>query len=145
MSFFNGFRTEPPRPTSDDPYGPKPYDINWPFPLHLSTLENDVVQLTPFIPRLFAEAFWAQAEPAAGSLMRWIPRTITKLEDYLASLEDARGSPEWIIFAVVDKTKNPELGLHGALAGQIALLHTSLPNRSTEIGLVLDGSVHNPR
>jgi hypothetical protein len=79
--------------------------------------------------------FQAQAQPALNTLMRWIPTNINSIDDFLVSLESARANPEWIMFAVVDKTKPSELDLGGALAGEIALLHTSVPNRTTEIGL----------
>jgi hypothetical protein len=61
MSFVNNFKPDPPTASHGDLYGPQPYDVNWPFPLHVSTLENDVVKLTPFVPRIHADAFWVSA------------------------------------------------------------------------------------
>jgi hypothetical protein len=61
MAFVNNFTPAPPPAPMDDPYGPDPYDINWPCPLHPQTLENDVVKLTPLIPRIHADTFWVSS------------------------------------------------------------------------------------
>lgn len=136
MAWVNNFRPSPSVPISNL-YGPDPYDINWSFPVHLPTIENDVVQLTPLIPRIHAETFWARAEPAIGALSQFIPRQWATLTDYLESLEDARRDPTMVMFLVIDKTKTPEQGMSGRIAGQLALMKALVDNLTSEIGFVV--------
>ncbi|KAI0041556.1 acyl-CoA N-acyltransferase [Auriscalpium vulgare] len=128
-SFVNSYK--PPAPLSlVENYGPDPYDVNFVFPIHLSTLRSARVELTPFIPALHAAPFLAEliAEPA---LLRWMPMAFSTLPEVLTFIETfARADPNVIIFAVHDRPSR-------ALAGIIGLLRTSAPNLCTEIGPVI--------
>jgi hypothetical protein len=59
MSWVNHYQP-PAAVLGPDPYGPEPYDVNWPYPIHTQTLENDVVQLVPLIPRIHADLLWTK-------------------------------------------------------------------------------------
>jgi RimJ/RimL family protein N-acetyltransferase len=137
MSWVNLYHPPAPAAPLSDPYGSDPYDINWPFPVHARTLENDVVQLLPYIPRIYADIFWAKAQPAADSLTRFVPRDITTLTEYLEALEDWRKDPGSLMFVVIDKTRPSENGLQGTVAGQLSLMKTTASNLTTEIGFVM--------
>lgn len=137
MSWINLYKPPVPSIPLDDPYGSYPYDINWPFPVHTQTLENDVVQLLPFVPRVHADLFWEQAQPSSDSLTRFIPRNITNLDEYLQSLEDSRKDTGCLMFVVIDKTRPYVNGLSGAVAGQLSLMKTITSNLTTEIGFVV--------
>jgi RimJ/RimL family protein N-acetyltransferase len=137
MSWVNLYQPPAPVTPADDPYGPEPYDINWPYPVHTQTLENDVVQLLPYIPRLYADVFWRKAEPALSSLLRYIPDHINSATDYLDALEKWRTNSACLMFLIVDKRRPPEAGLQGAIAGQISFLRTDVANLATEIGFVV--------
>jgi RimJ/RimL family protein N-acetyltransferase len=120
-----------------DLWGPHPdYDVNWAFPLQL--LENAVVQLTPFIPRLHAETFWQQFQPESAPLTRYFPLTLLDLEAFLTFVEfEFRRKYDGVLFAIVDKTQPHDSGLSGALAGVIGLLRTVPTQLTTEIGGVI--------
>jgi RimJ/RimL family protein N-acetyltransferase len=120
-----------------DLYGPDPYDINWPFPIHLQTLENDVVRLVPYIPRAHANIMWEQAAPVINTLTRFVPKNITTLHEYLSVLEEWRADHGCLLFMVIDKTKSEENGLKGEIAGQLSLMKTSHTTLATEIGFVM--------
>jgi RimJ/RimL family protein N-acetyltransferase len=135
-SWVNLYRPTPVQ-LPDDLYGPDPYDINFSYPLHLPSLENELVQLTPLIPRVHCHAFWEQVEPALGDLLRYLPWPITSYETMLTKFEQMRADPSWVVFVVVDKTKPPELDLCGALAGTIGFLKAEPANRAVEIGAVI--------
>jgi RimJ/RimL family protein N-acetyltransferase len=137
MSWVNLYKPPAPAAAPSDPYGPDPYDIHWPFSVHKHTLENDVVQLVPYIPRLYADAFWAKAEHEIGTILRFIPGSILTKADYLKSLDAFRSDSNSLMFVVVDKRSLPETGLKGAIAGQMALMRSDFNNLCTEIGFVI--------
>lgn len=136
MAWTNSY--QPPLQQSlADLYGPDPYDVNFPFPVDLPSLENDLVKLTPFIPRLHTDRFWDSITPGFEETMRYMLWSAQTKSDLLHGLESLRCDPHWVIFAVVDKTQPAELGLPGALAGMIGLLDTVPEHRATEIGAIL--------
>jgi RimJ/RimL family protein N-acetyltransferase len=137
MSWVNHYQPPAAAAAAADPYGPEPYDINWPYPIHTQTLENDVIQLVPYIPRLYADIFWENAEPALDALLRYIPGHIRTLQEYLNLLEVSRANPNCLTFIVVDKRGPPEAGLKGAIAGQMMYLRSDFANLTTEIGFII--------
>jgi len=145
MSFVNHYKAPstsiPPTPPESELYGPDPYDINFAFPLHLQTLESDRVRLSPFIPTIHGKLYWEGTTPARQELFRYYPIVHNTLADFLAYIEKYyRSNPEFILFAIIDKTRpdeaHPDLG-GGSMAGVIALLRTSTVQLSTEIGYLL--------
>ena len=85
MSFTNLYKPPPPRDdrASEHVYGPEPYDLNFVFPLRWEVLENDVVKLTPFVPRTRRELYWQKLSPAREALMQHISTTCDSLLDYV--------------------------------------------------------------
>jgi RimJ/RimL family protein N-acetyltransferase len=137
MPFVNLYRPHSVEPVIDS-YGPDPYDINFPFPVHPESLENELVTLTPFIPREHAALFWEKISAAKGEILRYIPWDLNTIEDFLHMIElKMRRSPEYLLFAVIDKTHADEQKLGGALAGMIGLLKTVTAQLSTEVGPVI--------
>jgi RimJ/RimL family protein N-acetyltransferase len=137
MSWVNHYQPPTPAAAAADPYGPEPYDINWPHPVHTQSLENDVVQLVPLIPRIHADLLWAKAAPALDAIMRYMPGRFESLQDYLGLLETSRANPACLMFVVVDKRGPPEADLPGAIAGQMMYLRSDFANLCTEIGFVI--------
>ncbi|KAI0922350.1 hypothetical protein AcV7_005903 [Taiwanofungus camphoratus] len=142
MSFLNLYK--PPvvsTPAADDPslYGPDPYDINFAFPVHLESLETARVRLTPFIPAVHAAAYWEHVAPHNLALFRYYPWFHTSLPEVLAYVETVRANPEYILFAVIDKTRpdpaRPELG--GSFAGVMGLMAASPVQLRAEVAFVL--------
>lgn len=138
MSFTNLYKP-PHDSTPNDVYGPDPYDINFIFPLRWEALENDVVKLTPFVPRSHGALYWSKFAPDRIELTRHLPWAHTTLEAFLACVEkDFRSDPNYVLLAVVDKTRAEEApGLGGAIAGLIGFVETSKDNLRTEVGPVL--------
>jgi hypothetical protein len=129
MAFINNYT---PSQYPLDLYGPDPWDINFVFPVPVS-IENDVVRLTPFIPRLHADTFWDVAGGSDSDLYGYMVRPLHKKEDLLKQLLDKRESAESCLFLIVDKTKpeNPAegRGLRGVMAGLICYARSSLAHR----------------
>lgn len=145
MSFVNNY-TPPAGPNlpilpESEMYGPDPYDVNFAFPLHLGSLESERVRLTPFIPAIHAGAYWEGIEPHLTEIFRYFPITMpATLAEFLSYIEKYyRSNPEFIMFAIIDKTRRdetrPELG--GSVAGVIALLRASVAQLMAEIGYVV--------
>jgi RimJ/RimL family protein N-acetyltransferase len=125
---------------AQDLWGPEQeYDINFIWPLHSETLENDVLKLTPFIPRIHAQAFWDAFHPHAEALTAHIPWVLPNISALLNILEYIRLQPEWVLLAVIDKTRPAQDGSDpsGALSGMIGLLRSEPAQRKTEIGPVI--------
>ena len=62
MAYVNSYTPQPePSLSQAELYGPEPYELNSVYPIHFPSLETDRVKLTPFIPRIYAERFWAEA------------------------------------------------------------------------------------
>ncbi|KAJ7170683.1 acyl-CoA N-acyltransferase [Mycena crocata] len=101
------------------------YDVNFSQPIPASGLETSRVKLTPFLPHVHGPEFHAQI--AANPIIeKFLPISLAP-----ASLDTLfRVDPDSVLFAVIDKPKN-------ALAGVIALVHTSAQNLSTEIACVI--------
>ncbi|TCD67852.1 hypothetical protein EIP91_011914 [Steccherinum ochraceum] len=121
-------------------YGPAPYDLNFPLPIHLESLQTDRVFLTPFIPSTHGKAYW-DAISADLDLFKYYPFICESYEEVLTFFElKIRRDPARIVFAVIDKTRpdpaHPEFG-GGSLAGVVGLFNTSAPNLVSEIGHVL--------
>ncbi|KAI0041553.1 acyl-CoA N-acyltransferase [Auriscalpium vulgare] len=128
-SFVNSYKP-PALPSLVENYGPDPYDVNFVFPIHLSTLRSARVELTPFIPALHAAPLVAQLV-AAPALQRWTGSAFSTLPEVLTYVECfKRADPNAMIFAVHDRPSR-------ALAGIIGLVRTSAPNLCTEIGPVI--------
>ena len=134
---FNGYAPPVP-PSSEELYGPDPYDYNFCFPIDFSRLESDRVALQLFNPRVHAPLYFEQVSKDP-SLEEWIPFRTDSLEFYLTVVENWRRDPNNIMFAVIDKGhpgREPQVP-GGSFAGVIGLLHTSAPSLSTEIGPVM--------
>jgi hypothetical protein len=127
MSFVNHYRP-PPAPPPSDPYGPDPWDINFCLPVDIAALENEVVKLTPLVPRLHLEAIW---EAGAGDpdLYRFIRQGFATREDLLGFLTSSQADPSKVTFLIVDKTKPSTHGLGGAAAGMLSYMTTSAANK----------------
>ncbi|KZT03244.1 acyl-CoA N-acyltransferase [Laetiporus sulphureus 93-53] len=114
----------------------EPYDINFALPLHLDTLSCPTVRLTPFVPALHAKEFWDNVESRADELFKYYPFLPGSLPEYLRIIESYRQNPEWLPFAVYDRTKNGPGG-DGALAGMVMLINTAAAHLRTEIGFMI--------
>jgi hypothetical protein len=131
MAFINTYA-----PTHDiivhDPYGPVPWDLN--FVLSIPpAIENEVVKLIPFIPRLHADGFWDVAGASDPELYRFIRQSFASKDDFLDWTRRGQRNPEICTFLVIDKTKpavaaeGADLG--GAMAGMISYVFASKANR----------------
>jgi hypothetical protein len=122
MAFVNNYT---PPDSLSDLHGPDPWDLNFVFPVP-SSLENDVVRLTPFIPRLHADAYWDVAGGCDPDLYQLVARPVRTKEDFVKQVLQKRSSPDACLFLIVDKTKleveAEECGLGGAMAGVIGLI-----------------------
>jgi hypothetical protein len=131
MAFVNTYA-----PTHDavvgDPYGPDPWDINFMFSVP-PAIENDVVQLTPFIPRLHADGFWDVAGASDPELYRFIRQSFASKDDFLDWTRRGQRSPEICTFLVIDKMKPAVAAeganLGGAMSGMISYVFASKANR----------------
>jgi hypothetical protein len=129
MSFVNHYRPPLPPPPSD-PYGPDPWDINFCLPVDVAALENDVVKLTPLVPRLHLEAIWA-AGAGDPDLYRFIKQALATREDLLRLLSSSQADPGQLTLLIVDKMR-PESahGLGGAVSGMLRYMTTSVANKA---------------
>ncbi|KAI0643411.1 acyl-CoA N-acyltransferase [Trametes meyenii] len=141
MSYVNNYQPAPPLPplSESELYGPEPYDINFSYPLHENTLQNERTKLVPFVPSAHAENYWKHVG-SNPELFRYYPYTFSELSGFLTFLERRlRQNPHDIFFAVIDKTRpdptRPDQG--GSFAGVVGLFHTNPANLSTEIAYVL--------
>ncbi|KLO17215.1 hypothetical protein SCHPADRAFT_868482 [Schizopora paradoxa] len=142
MSFFNNFK--PPVPDQENElYGQDPYDINCAIPLNFAALENDRIKLTPVIPRIHAQEVFDQLQEHP-EIHHHLPFAFPNtLEDVCVWFRDRfQKIPGHIHFAVHDKTRPSrkyDLAISGggSFAGTIALISTSLPNLSTEVGFMI--------
>jgi hypothetical protein len=131
MAFVNTYA--PPHDVAvGDPYGPDPWDLNFMFFVP-PAIENDVVRLTPFIPRLHADGFWDVAGASDPELYRFIRRSFASKDEFMEWTRIGQKNPEFCTFLVVDKTKpaNEAEGrnLGGAMAGMMSYMTTSKANR----------------
>lgn len=120
-------------------YGPQPYDTNFVFPIHPSSLEMKRVKVVPFVPRTHAKHLWTGLEKAPD-LLRYYPNAWPTLESLLLYMEfSVRKTPRNMLFTVIDRTKpdpeHPELE-GGSLAGVMGLYHASIEQLSAEISFV---------
>jgi RimJ/RimL family protein N-acetyltransferase len=115
-----------------DPYGPDPWDLNFMFPVP-PAIENEVVRLTPFIPRLHVDGFWDVAGASDPELYRFIRRSFASKDEFMQWTRIGQKNPEFCTFLVVDKSKpaNEAEGrnLGGAMAGMMSYMTTSKANR----------------
>ncbi|GJE90669.1 GNAT family N-acetyltransferase [Phanerochaete sordida] len=140
MSYTNAYSSPPPPPAipHSELLGPEPYDINWIFPIHPDTLENDRVKLVPFIPGEYGDEFYA--ETAKDPLFfRYYSTVWHDKNEWLTWLErDVRRNPENIYFAIIDKTRadasHPHRG--GSLAGALGFFGCSDAHLNAEIAYV---------
>jgi hypothetical protein len=136
MSFVNNYTPPEPAASLSDPYGPEPWDINFIFPVP-PAIENDVVKLIPFVPRLHLAAYWAAGadDPA---LYEYLTNLHTTPQRMLEHVLHGREDPGWCTFLVIDKSK-PEAdesrGLGGAVAGTMAYVNTSAAQRVSLLAL----------
>ncbi|THH11137.1 hypothetical protein EW146_g8144 [Bondarzewia mesenterica] len=139
MSFINSYK--PPQVESlPGYYGPDPYDINFVFPINLSSLETERVKLTPLIPSIHVQTYADQVNQHP-ELQRWLPFGHKTVDEILSFVEmRVRRDPGWVMFAVIDKGRpdpaHPEFE-GGSMAGVIGLISTSAANLSTEVGWVV--------
>jgi RimJ/RimL family protein N-acetyltransferase len=113
------------------------YDLNFSIPLP-PTLETPRVKLTPFVPSIHGEPFFA-AFHKDSELGRYLPVAFPTYPDLLLFLESfVRVDPNCITFAIIDKTKEQEnKDLTHCLAGMIGVLNCSSKNLAVEIGPVI--------
>ncbi|KAI0303541.1 acyl-CoA N-acyltransferase [Multifurca ochricompacta] len=129
MRYVNSYNPSE-RPELHGCYGPDPYDVNWVFPLHESSLKSERVTLTPFIPSIHANELFRQIKAHPG-LQHWLPFDILDMDELLAVLElRFRRDPSNILFAIIDHVHG------GTLTGTIGLLKASPVHLSVEIGWV---------
>lgn len=115
----------------------EPYDINYCLPLPVC-LESDRIKLTPFIPSIHGETFFAAYDEAQGPLGQYLPISLTTYSKFLAYVEGVRVNPNSVLFAIIDKTKlNGGRGLNVCLAGIIGFLNTAEGNFAVEIAPVI--------
>ncbi|TDL20442.1 acyl-CoA N-acyltransferase [Rickenella mellea] len=128
-----------------------PYDVNFCFPSR--TISNDRLQLTPFIPSVHAETYFAETKQHP-ELYHYLPfQPFESVEVFNEWFEHIiHRDPQWILFAVFDKSNqgaahertgevressaNTSNQMDHRFAGVIGLLNTSVANLSTEIGFV---------
>ncbi|KAL1941883.1 hypothetical protein VTO73DRAFT_6883 [Trametes versicolor] len=143
MSYVNNYT--PARETTvpdAEVYGPKPYNINFAFPLYPETLETPHVKLVPFIPRIHADAYWANVKDRRAELFRYYTRFFHTLPEFLAFHElYFRRNPHQLLLAIIDKTRpDPDLAhadWGGSFASVVGLINTSAANLQMEPGWVL--------
>ncbi|TCD60891.1 hypothetical protein EIP91_009368 [Steccherinum ochraceum] len=104
------------------------YDVNFCFPVR--ELESDKVKLTPLIPSLHTQAYWAGTKDHPGMYIH-LPMAPFPSAAAFTDLINTRvqSDPSNIVFAVLDKTR-ADL----PLAGLVGLLGTSPADLSTELG-----------
>jgi hypothetical protein len=132
VAFVNNYTPpEPDAPSRPNPYGPNPWVVNYVFPVP-PTLENDVVKLAPFIPRLHLDVFWEAGASDKTLYERMIPfLTLPMTKDVMLGLMvQNQKDPGWWLFLIIDKTKPEKMegqgqGLGGAAVGVISMLDTS--------------------
>jgi hypothetical protein len=130
MLLVNNYAPATSSPPSD-PYGPDPWDINFPFPIPLAS-ENSVVKLIPFNPRIHADAFWDVAGGSDPDLYHYIRRPMATKADLLDFLLFGQRRTDHLTFLVIDRTK-PEVeaeggNLGGAMAGMISYVMADASN-----------------
>lgn len=145
-SFVNNYTPPPPAKIpaeiSNESYGPSPYDINFVFPIDLTSnpdlLSTPRVRLTPLIPRLHAQTY-ITVLTAHPELARYLPSHFTTLAEFLHFLEHGvRRDRNWCLFAILDKgTSKEREGKGETMAGLIGLVKSDAPNLTTEIGFVV--------
>ncbi|KAG6845001.1 hypothetical protein H0H87_001773 [Tephrocybe sp. NHM501043] len=119
---------------SDDCSGNDDVNFNIPLP---ATLETPRVKLTPFIPSVHGEAFYA-GYSSAPELGRYLPLSLSTYSIFLSYIENViRSDPGSVLFAIIDKTKGEDGELKARLAGIIGLLKCIPGNRAVEIGPVI--------
>ncbi len=143
MSFCNNYTSpSPPHRRLNDLYGPDPYDINCIIPLNLAVLENERIKLTPIIPRIHATEFLEQVQKHP-EIHHYIPFPFPNtLDDVCEFFREFQKIPGHILFAIHDKTRPSDkfeqaVGGGGCFAGTIALVNTSIPDLSTEVGFIV--------
>jgi RimJ/RimL family protein N-acetyltransferase len=135
MAFCNSFSPpSPPSLTGEALYGPDPYDVNFCFKIIPESLENERVQLIPFVPRVHGQAFFDVVNQTP-ELFRYLPFHAPRtLEELLTLIELVmRREPGFVLFSVMNKTTKEE----DVFAGVIGLVHSSAPQSQTEIGFVV--------
>jgi RimJ/RimL family protein N-acetyltransferase len=136
MSFTNNYKPPQKKEFFSDPII-EPYDINYCLPLP-AYLESSRVKLTPFIPSLHGETFFAAYDAAQDTLGQYLPVSLLTYQKFLAFVEGVRSDPNGILFAIIDKTKsNGEADLKASLAGVIGFLNTVKGNLAVEIAPVI--------
>ncbi|KAI0073162.1 hypothetical protein K474DRAFT_1603847 [Panus rudis PR-1116 ss-1] len=114
----------------------EPFDVNFVF--SVKELENDKVKLTPFIPSIYADEWFAATKdhPELWNGLTWGP--FATAEEFVKIVIEGRAqsNPEALLFVVLDKTKPTPEGMY-PLAACIGFLNTSRENLSTEIGMVI--------
>ena len=141
QDFVNNFQPAPPQPalTAAELYGPKPYDINFAYPLHEETLQTPRLKLVPFVPAIHAETYWTNIKDRP-ELLRFYPVLWHTLSDFLSWLELAqRCNPYQTLFAIIDRTRpDPAHSTWGgSLAGAVAFCSTVPANLVTELGYIV--------
>ena len=141
MTFTNSYAPQPPTPlTTDELYGPQPYDVNFCLPVRPEALENERVQLTPFIPQVHIGRTWEVLSVHGQEVFRYFRSINSTREAFLTWHERSiRQDPKHLVFAIIDKTRLDEAnpGLGGSLAGLIGLIGTSVEQLTTEIAFVV--------
>lgn len=124
--------------TTEELYGPDPYDVNFCLPIDFNSLENERVKLSLFIPRLHAKIFY-DTLIAHPELYRYIPFSVPKsLEELLHTFEVFfRRNTATAMLAIFDKSRPSEDFKEGSFAGIFGFINTVPQNLSTEIGYIV--------
>lgn len=135
MAFVNLYQPPPPQKLAGSAaWGPDPYDVNFAFPVR--EVQNDVVKITPFIPREHADAFLTSSLPHLEALYKWMPFGLPTHESLLDFVEQfMRQDPTRCLFAIIDKTRLGDFD--GTLAGIIGLINTDASRLVSEVGPVI--------
>jgi N-acetyltransferase len=93
------------------------------------TLEGAVVRLEP-VRREHAQQFWEVAKNDLGDIFRWIPYSMTTLEDFQKLIDkafDEQERGESVVFATVERKS-------GRAIGSTRFMNIDRVNRRVEIG-----------
>ncbi|KAF9529662.1 acyl-CoA N-acyltransferase [Crepidotus variabilis] len=137
MAFINSYKT-PADPTQAEILASllEPYDLNSIVPVP-PILATERVALVPFVPAVHGEPFFAvlQRNPDLQKYFGTLSFGRT-FEEFLSCLEKRRRATNRAIFAIIDKTKEPQDGMdpQGKIAGLIGWTNAAPKQLSLELG-----------
>lgn len=118
----------------------EPYDLNSIVPVP-PILTTERVALVPFVPAVHAEPFFTVLQRNPDLQKHFGPLSFgTTLNEFLSCLEIMRRTEDKALFAIIDKTKEPQgnrIEPQGRIAGIVGWVH-AVPNQlSLELGPVI--------